>query len=147
VVELNSEQLECFLLELLLLLLEQFLLTSEVVVKNDLLLQVVKHLVADLVRVFDALGDGRVSHLEAADLLLLHHQVLGREHITVLFGAIEQFGMFVLHFRDGLLEPSESECFFENTDRFQVIDVFFVSAQDLLFSFILFDREHVTMEV
>ena len=43
------------------LLLKQILLTPEVVVQNDLLLEVVHHLVADLVGFIDSLGDRSMS--------------------------------------------------------------------------------------
>ena len=75
-VELDAEKLESLVLQLRLLLFKLFLLASEVIVQDDLLLKVVEQLVADLVCVSDSIGDCGVSHLERAHLFLLHNQIL-----------------------------------------------------------------------
>ena len=60
--------------------LELRLLPSQMVVQDDLLFKVAKHLVAHSVCFIDAVRDGLVTHLEMPDLVSLCLQVsLGKQ--------------------------------------------------------------------
>ena len=71
-------------------MLEQVLLAPEVVVKDDLLLQVVNHFVADFVGLVDSLRDCAVSSLELVNCCHLVSQVLLGEDILVLLRVLHQ---------------------------------------------------------
>ena len=66
-----ANELLCFCFQRWELLLKYVLLSSEVVVKYDLLLQVVDHFIANFVSLLDTCRDSRMSCLEIIQCILL----------------------------------------------------------------------------
>ena len=72
------------------LLLKQVLFTSEMVVQDDLVFQVLCHLIADLVGLLDPLRDRAVPCCELIKSLHLMHKIFRLENELVLLGVLHK---------------------------------------------------------
>lgn len=72
------------------LLLKQVLFTSEMVVQDDLVFQVLRHLIADLVGLLNPLRDRAVPCCELIKSLHLMHKIFRLENELVLLGVLHK---------------------------------------------------------
>ena len=79
-----AEQLLCFRLEVREFLLKNVLLSSEVVIEDDLILQVAHHLIPNLICLVDPARDRPVPRRELVQCLSLRVQILRLKDESIL---------------------------------------------------------------